>query len=116
MGGESESESESVLEVPTPTPYHFQTLHLYNHSMCNILDTKYIIQAYRIKKNTLVLVKGKLCFQNPLSYPTFMVASSVGCILLPINTMLEESGVGFKAGVRVRVGLKITDSASPGYT
>ena len=44
------------------------------------------------------------------------IAASVGCILLPINTMLEESesGVSFKAGVGVRVGLKITDSASPG--
>ena len=41
------------------------------------------------------------------------VAASVGCILLPINTMLEESGVGVGFKVGVRVGLKITDSASP---
>ena len=55
---------------------------------------------------------GLYCY-NTYTGEKLKVAASVGCILLPINTMLEELGVGFKAGVRV--GLKITDFASPAY-
>ena len=55
-------------------------------------------------------------YYNTYTGEKLKVAASFGCIFLPINTMLEESGVrvGFKAGVGVRVSLKITDSASPG--